>query len=68
MRMDVYEAVKTYAEVVNPKLEGLDSEAQRFVTRTLRDYRRRGLHLPENVRKQVRGACPAARMIEYGDW
>jgi Zn-dependent oligopeptidase len=53
MRMDVYEAVKHYAEVVNPSLEGLDEESKRFVTRTIRDYRRKGLHLSEASRKQV---------------
>ena len=53
MRMDVYEAVKTYVEEVNPSLTGLDAEAKRFVERTMRDFKRRGLHLPEETRKQV---------------
>lgn len=53
MRLDVFTAVKTYAESVNPGLEGLDAEAARYVTRTMRDYKRRGLHLPEEARNKV---------------
>lgn len=51
MRRDVFLAVKAYAEAAD--LSGLDAEARRFVERTLRDYRRRGLDLPDDARARI---------------
>ena len=51
MRRDVFLAVKTYAERAD--LAALDSESRRFVERTLRDYRRRGLDLPDAERARI---------------
>lgn len=51
MRRDVFLKVKAFAESAD--LAALDDEAQRFVERTLRDYRRRGLDLPDAARARV---------------
>ncbi len=48
-REDVYKALKTYAEK-NPKL---DPERKRLLDFTLRDYRRAGMGLPPEKRKQL---------------
>jgi len=55
MRVDVYNAVAAYV-AANPDLAaaGLDAEARRFVERTMRDYKRRGLALPEATRERVK--------------
>ena len=55
MRLDVFKAVKAYAEAAAQTAPAgtLDPEAARFVERTLRDFRRRGLDLPEATRKEV---------------
>ena len=67
MREDVYKAVKlaieklginTEAGIITAeqaKAANLDHEATRFVERTLRDYRRKGLHLPDTIRKELTG-------------
>jgi hypothetical protein len=67
MRLDVYEAVKAYRETHFPGEKGaMDAEARRFVERTMRDYRRRGLSLPpetraelEAIRTRMSAACVA---------
>jgi thimet oligopeptidase len=51
MREDVFRAVKTFAETAD--LTALDAEGRRFVERTLREYRRRGLDLPAADRAKV---------------
>jgi Zn-dependent oligopeptidase len=51
MREDVFRAVKQYAGAAD--LSALDAEGRRFVERTLRDYRRRGLALPPPERARV---------------
>ena len=48
-REDVYKAVKTFADT-NPKLS---SEDKKLLDETLRDYRRAGLALPLEKRKEV---------------
>ena len=51
MRRDVFLAVKAFAEAAD--LSSLDDEARRFVERTLRDYRRRGLDLSDDARARI---------------
>jgi len=55
MRIDVYGAVSRYAAkaATGGELAALPAEERRFVERALRDFRRRGLHLPEATRRQV---------------
>jgi Zn-dependent oligopeptidase len=55
MRTDVFFAVSRYAAkaATGGELAALPAEERRFVERALRDFRRRGLHLPEPTRKQV---------------
>ncbi len=48
-RDDVYKAVQAY-EKTSPRLEG---EEKKLYEETLRDYRRAGLNLPPDVRKEV---------------
>ena len=48
-RQDVYKAVKAFADT-HPKLSGED---QKLLNETLRDYRRAGLELPLEQRKEV---------------
>ena len=48
-REDVYKAVKAFADT-HPKLSGED---ERLLKETLRDYRRAGLDLPPDQRKEV---------------
>ena len=48
-RGDVYKAIKAFADT-HPKLSGED---ERLLTETLRDYRRAGLELPPDQRKEV---------------
>lgn len=48
-REDLYKAVKAYADT-NPKLEG---EQKRLLEFTMRDYRRAGMMLPPDKRKQL---------------
>lgn len=48
-RQDLYRAIKAYADL-NPLLEG---ERARLLKFTLRDYRRAGLGLPDDVRAKV---------------
>lgn len=48
-REDVYRAVKAYADT-NPKLFGEDAK---LLEDTMRDYRRDGLHLPEDQRAEI---------------
>src|SRR5256886_8484798 len=48
-REDVYKAVKTFADT-HPKLTGED---EKLLKETLRDYRRAGLDLPPDQRKEV---------------
>jgi thimet oligopeptidase len=48
-RQDVYNAIKAFADT-RPKLSGED---EKLLNETLRDYRRAGLNLPPNQRKEV---------------
>src|SRR5256885_9247032 len=48
-REDVYKAIKTFADT-QPKLSGED---EKLLKETLRDYRRAGLELPPDQRKEV---------------
>jgi thimet oligopeptidase len=48
-REDVYKAIKAFADT-HPKLSGEDAK---LLTETLRDYRRAGLELPPDKRKEV---------------
>ena len=48
-REDVYKALKAFAET-NPKLSGEDAK---LLLETMRDYRRAGLELPPDKRKEV---------------
>ncbi len=48
-REDVYKAIKAFADA-HPKLSGED---EKLLTETLRDYRRAGLELPPDQRKEV---------------
>jgi oligopeptidase A len=48
-REDVYKAIKAFADT-NPKLTGVD---EKLFKETLRDYRRAGLELPPDGRKEV---------------
>jgi thimet oligopeptidase len=48
-REDVYKAIKAFADT-HPKLAGED---QKLLSETLRDYRRAGLELPPDRRKEV---------------
>jgi thimet oligopeptidase len=48
-RDDVYKAIKAFADT-NPKLSGED---EKLLKETLRDYRRAGLELPPEQRKEV---------------
>src|SRR5882762_3680982 len=48
-RDDVYKAIKTFADT-HPKLSGED---EKLLKETLRDYRRAGLELPPDQRKEV---------------
>jgi thimet oligopeptidase len=48
-REDVYKAIKAFADT-RPKLSGED---EKLLTETLRDYRRAGLELPPDQRKEV---------------
>src|SRR5262245_21583647 len=48
-REDVYKAIKAFADT-HPKLTGED---EKLLKETLRDYRRAGLDLPPNQRKEV---------------
>jgi thimet oligopeptidase len=48
-REDVYKAIKAFADT-NPKLTGED---EKLLKETLRDYRRAGLELPPDQRKEV---------------
>src|SRR6266487_138936 len=48
-REDVYKAIKAFADT-HPKLSG---EEEKLLTETLRDYRRAGLELPPDQRKEV---------------
>src|SRR6059036_3968752 len=48
-REDVYKAIKTFADT-HPKLSGED---EKLLNETLRDYRRAGLDLPPDQRKEV---------------
>lgn len=57
MRHDVYSAVAAYA--VSEEAKRLTGEAGRFVSHTLRDFKRRGLHLPEETRVQVQATRTA---------
>jgi len=50
MREDVHKAVLNFQK--NNKTQ-LKPEAQRFVDRILRDFKRNGLFLPEDQRNQV---------------
>lgn len=53
MREDVYRAVKAFAAAHPDYTTTLDRETARFVERTLRDYRRRGLELDPAKRARV---------------
>src|SRR6058998_400695 len=48
-RKDVYKAIKAFADT-HPKLTGED---EKLLKETLRDYRRAGLELPQDQRKEV---------------
>jgi oligopeptidase A len=48
-REDVYKAIKAFSDT-HPKLSGED---EKLLTETLRDYRRAGLELPPDQRKEV---------------
>src|SRR5438552_15578817 len=48
-REDVYKAIKAFADT-HPKLSGED---EKLLNETLRDYRRAGLDLPPDPRKEV---------------
>jgi len=48
-RLDLYQAIQAYAS----KNDVLDHEKQRYLARTLRDFKRKGLHLDEAVRTKV---------------
>ncbi len=50
-REDVYKAIKAFADT-HPKLSGED---EKLLKETLRDYRRAGLELPPDQRKEVEG-------------
>ncbi|KJE96939.1 thimet oligopeptidase 1 [Capsaspora owczarzaki ATCC 30864] len=50
MRVDVYNAVLA----VSKKNEALEPEQRRYLDRMLRDFRRNGLHLPEDQRAEIK--------------
>ena len=52
MRVDVFQSVDAFASSPD-NLAGFDAESKRFVEHVMRDYRRRGLSLPEAARKEV---------------
>ena len=52
MRLDVYTAVKAFAETEEAK--GLQGEQARYLERTLRDFTRNGMHLDETARNKVK--------------
>ena len=52
MRTDVAAAVAAFA--ATPDASALTGEVSRFVSRTLRDHRRRGLHLPAEDQEKIR--------------
>eukprot|EP00697_Spironema_sp_BW2_P011434 gnl/Spiro4/27117_TR13490_c0_g1_i1.p1 gnl/Spiro4/27117_TR13490_c0_g1~~gnl/Spiro4/27117_TR13490_c0_g1_i1.p1 ORF type:complete len:748 (+),score=216.92 gnl/Spiro4/27117_TR13490_c0_g1_i1:171-2246(+) len=51
-RHDVYMAVKEFSE--SAEISTLSAEAKRYLEHTLRDFRRKGLHLTEELRAQVK--------------
>ncbi|ORX58039.1 zincin [Hesseltinella vesiculosa] len=51
MRHDLYTVIQGYIDRTD--LDSLDYEASRMLTRTARDYRRAGLHLPEVQRNKL---------------
>lgn len=51
MRLDVFQSLKAAAATLD--LPSLAPEVARFVERSLRDFRRRGLDLPEDKRKEI---------------
>lgn len=55
MRIDVYTAFSRYASLAaaSGELARLHPEFQRFVERSMRDFKRRGLHLDEATRRKV---------------
>lgn len=53
MREDVFNAVRTAVESLDQS--ALDYESKRFVDRTMRDYKRRGLFLPADKRAELAG-------------
>ena len=53
MRVDLYEAVKTFEVNRAAQKWPIGAEAQRFVDRTLRDFVRSGLDLAPEMREKV---------------
>lgn len=53
MRADTYASIKAYSETDHAKT--LEGEDKRFLERVLRDYERKGLHLPEETRAVIAG-------------
>ena len=53
MRADTYASIKAYSETDHAKT--LEGEDKRFLDRVLRDYERKGLHLPEETRAVIAG-------------
>lgn len=51
MRVDLYQAVR---EVADKELDSLDPPQQRLVKDMLHDYKKNGLHLPEELRNRVK--------------
>eukprot|EP00123_Amoebidium_parasiticum_P012833 comp21605_c0_seq2/m.30267 comp21605_c0_seq2/g.30267 ORF comp21605_c0_seq2/g.30267 comp21605_c0_seq2/m.30267 type:complete len:661 (-) comp21605_c0_seq2:522-2504(-) len=49
-REDIYKIVKAFSEAHGP----MEGEAGRFIERTLRDFRRSGLHLDKETREKVK--------------
>jgi Zn-dependent oligopeptidase len=71
MRMDLYHATQQALDALAPAARadaaaaaGLSAEGLRFLERTLRTFRRNGLHLPDAERAQVCDALCACSRAE----
>jgi thimet oligopeptidase len=66
--VSLYEAFKAYVEG-NAKQESLTDEQQYFLSETMKDFKRSGLHLPQNKRDEVKGLLKklTALSVEFSD-
>jgi len=54
MRLDVYLVCKAYADAQQASQEQLSDQQDRFLSRTMRDFSRAGLALPESQRNEIK--------------